>query len=420
MKDTAFALDRLRRLTGIETVCYEGESFFDLYPRLFFNPLLHSKELLERILSRARGQEVPVLLEEEHHVWFGCIRRKRDGREENGREEKGMEDCGKTEAETFYLFGPVCLYPLPLSDLHRFCRDYGEKAGAQEALPVVSFVQLLSFAQTAALLLSGVAVGDEEILAANGLSRLGEGAGQTPETDFSVTEEVENEFHHTYEEERKLLSCVREGRVEEALSFCMLLDETMGKMSRSEYRQMQKTVVVAVTLCTRAAIEGGLSPAEAYRLSDYYIQKSEECRDIPSLVDCRNQAVGDLTRRVKKEQSRRETSTYVAAACDYVIKHYREKIRLEEVAGVLGISPSYLSRLFSRQMEMPLQDYVVQVRVERAANLLAYSMEEIAAIGDYVGFPSQSYFGRVFKKIKGLTPREYRNRFKPREFAGKG
>ena len=68
-------------------------------------------------------------------------------------------------------------------------------------------------------------------------------------------------------------------------------------------------------------------------------------------------------------------------------------------------------------MNLRLQDYIVQVRVERAANLLAYSEEPIAAIGDYVNFPTQSYFGKVFKKYKGMTPREYRNKQKPKEFA---
>lgn len=85
---------------------------------------------------------------------------------------------------------------------------------------------------------------------------------------------------------------------------------------------------------------------------------------------------------------------------------------LDEIAEHLHINPSYLSRLFSKEMHIRLQDYIVQVRVERAANLLKYSDETIAEIGDYVGFPSQSHFGYTLKKIIGMTPRQYRENHK--------
>jgi AraC-like DNA-binding protein len=54
--------------------------------------------------------------------------------------------------------------------------------------------------------------------------------------------------------------------------------------------------------------------------------------------------------------------------------------------------------------------------VERAANLLIYSEEELSKIAEYVNFPSQSYFGKTFKKRKGMTPKQYRDTYKPTEF----
>ena len=65
---------------------------------------------------------------------------------------------------------------------------------------------------------------------------------------------------------------------------------------------------------------------------------------------------------------------------------------------------------------MTLQDYVVQIRVEHAANLLTFSNESISTISDYVNFPSQSYFGKMFLRYKNMTPREYREVHKPKEF----
>ena len=86
------------------------------------------------------------------------------------------------------------------------------------------------------------------------------------------------------------------------------------------------------------------------------------------------------------------------------------------VARNLGISPSYLSRLFKKETGICLQDYINDVRLERAANLLIYSEESIPKIAEYVNFPSQSYFGKLFKEKMHMTPRQYRESYKPREF----
>ena len=97
-------------------------------------------------------------------------------------------------------------------------------------------------------------------------------------------------------------------------------------------------------------------------------------------------------------------------------KHYREKIYLEDVAEALKISPTYLSRLFKRETGQNFQDYINEVRVDRAANLLKYSEMSLSEISQYVNFPNQSYFGKIFKKYKNMTPRAYRDSNKPAEF----
>ena len=102
--------------------------------------------------------------------------------------------------------------------------------------------------------------------------------------------------------------------------------------------------------------------------------------------------------------------------CDYVAKHYREKISLPEIAGGLGISAPYLSRLFSEEKGVNLREYIVKVRVEKAENLLMYADQSMQTIGEYVGFPSQSYFCRMFRKVTGMTPRDFREKHKPKEF----
>ena len=123
----------------------------------------------------------------------------------------------------------------------------------------------------------------------------------------------------------------------------------------------------------------------------------------------RNRAIEELAGRVQEIRSRSVDSTHVARARDYIRKHYRETIRLEDMAGTLCISPSYLSRLFRRETGACLQDAIAEVRVHRAAELLLYSRLSLSEIAIYVHFPNQSYFTKIFKKVMGTTPMTYRS-----------
>lgn len=174
------------------------------------------------------------------------------------------------------------------------------------------------------------------------------------------------------------------------------MDMELGKLSGTERNHWKNASVAAITLFTRAAIEGGVAPSVAYRLSDFYIQKCDSCAEIAQILEWRNRAVEEITGRVKERKNSRSKSNYVEKCKDYIENHYRTKVYQEEIARALGISSSYLSRLFHRETGVRLQDYIVQVRVEHAANLLLYSNESIARIAEYVNFPSQSYMGKVF------------------------
>ena len=164
-------------------------------------------------------------------------------------------------------------------------------------------------------------------------------------------------------------------------------------------------------MCTRAAIEGGVPPETGYRLSGYYIQKCEKSQDPAHLLHYRNRAIEELTLRVKEKLEHAHSSSHVERCKDYVRKHYREKLYLDDIAGVLGISPTYLSRLFSQETGQRLQDFINEERVYRASNLLKYSDLSISQIAEYVHFPSQSYFGKIFKQYKQVSPRVFREQY---------
>ncbi len=358
------------------------------------SPLCHSEELRNRLIQMTDAQKAPYIFRDEYHVYFACIKNKK----------------------SYYFLGPMRTEAMGRVELHQFYKKYGITEKDEKQLKRYTVPQILDWVGLIGNLVADVGYTDGELLYENRLIDNTRKQEEQEKVLFGLKEDEEELYHHTYQEERKLLDSVREGKVQDALQLNRDLDVELGKLSLKELNHWRNVVIVGITLCTRAAIEGGVSPAVAYRISDFYIQKSDSCKDIAQLLEYRNHAVEDLTTRVLKKKENRSTSNYVERCKDYVKKHYREKIYLEEIAEVLGISNSYLSRLFKRETGIHFQDYINQVRVEHAANLLLYSEEKISRIAEYVNFPSQSYLGKIFKKYKHISPRKYRETNKPSEF----
>ena len=193
------------------------------------------------------------------------------------------------------------------------------------------------------------------------------------------------------------------------------MDRDAGRLAEKELSHWKNLGVIAITLCSRAAIDGGVPPEEAYRLSGYYIRINDKLYQPEQIRKNRNEAILELCDAVQRHQRRPQGIGYIHRAQLYVQNHYREKIYLEDIAEHIGISPSYLSRLFRQETGITLQDYINEERVYRASNLLLYSDLSLPEISHYVHFPNQSYFGKIFKKYKGMTPKAYRDQYKTYE-----
>lgn len=100
--------------------------------------------------------------------------------------------------------------------------------------------------------------------------------------------------------------------------------------------------------------------------------------------------------------------TQIKAVLEYIENHYGDGITLESLAGVVGMNPKYFCRVFSSLTHMSPMDYVNFYRIEKSAYLLDSTDLPITAVGLECGFSESSYFTKVFKKYKGLTPRDYR------------
>lgn len=94
----------------------------------------------------------------------------------------------------------------------------------------------------------------------------------------------------------------------------------------------------------------------------------------------------------------------------YIQEHYAEKISLNELAVKLHRNPQYLSAAFSKECGMSITEYIASVRIQHAKQLLRATDTPIGMIGTAVGYQDPQYFSRVFHKVAGIYPKEYRLR----------
>lgn len=94
----------------------------------------------------------------------------------------------------------------------------------------------------------------------------------------------------------------------------------------------------------------------------------------------------------------------------YIGEHIEEKLTLNKVAEVFSISPNYLSVLFSKYNDMGFTDYINKSKIDAAIKMMSDGDYKIYEISDLLGFESAFYFSRVFKKVTGMSPRDYMNK----------
>jgi len=102
----------------------------------------------------------------------------------------------------------------------------------------------------------------------------------------------------------------------------------------------------------------------------------------------------------------------ITRAKQYIQAHQSEKLTLGQVARAVNMSTFYFCKIFKKATGTNFTDYVSRVRVEKAINLLLNPNLRISEIAYEVGFQSLTHFNRVFKKILGQSPTEYRGQLK--------
>lgn len=104
-----------------------------------------------------------------------------------------------------------------------------------------------------------------------------------------------------------------------------------------------------------------------------------------------------------------ETKSYMSIAVSFMNNNLKKRITLDNLSEACNCSKSNLNKLFAKNMHCPPMDYFIQLKMQRACRYLANSNRKIKSIAMELGYEDQYYFSRLFSKIIGKAPSEYRN-----------
>lgn len=224
-----------------------------------------------------------------------------------------------------------------------------------------------------------------------------------------------NASHRPLEDEYSFYQAVKSGNLDyvqrncEARCFGNL--EGMGTLSTNPLVNIKYHFVITVAMITRHCVEGGMPLEQAYRLSDFYIQKLDTSHFTDDVVYLHKEMVVDFTTKMQELKKKTMLSRPIIKAIDYIYDHIHERITIDQLASHTNLSPNYLSKLFKKEVGISVSDYIRERKISNAKNLLRYSDYSLIEISNYLAFSSQSHFIQTFEKYVGMTPKKYRDLF---------
>lgn len=146
----------------------------------------------------------------------------------------------------------------------------------------------------------------------------------------------------------------------------------------------------------------------AFKIGLHKLMQVEEHETWSSAVEYLK-TLGDVLFDIQDSEQEKRAQDVIGRVQNYISNNVHEALSLVMLADMVHFNPSYLSRLFKQVTGINLLDYIADMRVKKAKQLLENADNKIHEIAEAVGYGSASNFARFFKKLTGLTPQEYRS-----------
>ena len=318
------------------------------------------------------------------------------------------------------LVGPAFSTPLNTDLVRAYMRE-NALANRQEdetrqflsSIPLLTYHQFLNLLSYLQFSLNGIYTDVQEYLDEDAYRYVERIAATQAVKRYQARDEQIT--HGTYLFEQRMLDYVRQGNVEGLKEMLYQVTQAQplpeGPVADTPLRQAKNIFLGMVVLVGKmAAIPGGVDVEEAYQLIEAYSQQCERMLSVDAVNNLRLHMLLDFTARVARSQAPQQLSTEIHSCVQYIQGHINGPITVDDLAGHIGKSRSYITEKFKRETGASIGRFISNARIAEAKNLLLYTDKPLDEISSYLYYSSQSYFQNVFKRAVGCTPMEYRNR----------
>jgi len=380
-----FLLEHLYRMTGIPIRCLDATGQIMLFNKGYkkeYDPFNYPP-VKQAIITEISKKDLPFVEAEDDVYAYACMR--------------DITECG-------IVLGPIAISKRKPSEIN----EYAEKHDIPHKHFFIANGSMVELGSAISILYF---TRYGKTIKNNDLFMLESAEQATHEKDmyvFANTEEEVSRLGHEYE--RQFIEQIKNGDVSAIEHKLMNQNKevSIGKMAKNASKHFEYMVCTSLCLASRAAMDGGLSPANAYAMSDIYLQRLERCSDIADMLNLHNEMQINFAKQVSLLQQTRSGNSHIEKCKTYINRNLNVPFTLDDVADSLNINKRYLARIFVQNVGMTIMEYARTKRVQTAANMLKYSDERISEIAAYLTFPNQSHFGKVFKDVMGTTPKHYR------------
>lgn len=218
--------------------------------------------------------------------------------------------------------------------------------------------------------------------------------------------------HNQYRYELAIMDAVRQGDVDKVeRAFTIPLQGKFGVLGPTPLRSMQNHVHNLNSTVSRSAISVGVLPEKAYALSDKFFMAAEHCQTVEQCIELRVMCAKAFATLVREYRQSLEGTRppLVHNAILLISRLIYNRCTVQDLAERLQVSSAHLERVFKQSMQVTLCDYIMGEKIKLAQELLRDTNERISAIAHILSFSDSAHFSHCFKRLTGLSPRQYRN-----------
>ncbi len=211
-----------------------------------------------------------------------------------------------------------------------------------------------------------------------------------------------------YAQENGLIDAVRQGQTRRVESLVSRISPSAFEQRVADpVRNLKNYCVITNTLLRKAAEQGGVHPIYIDSMSSGFALKIEQLSSPAAAPALIGEMAQSYCRLVRKHATKGYSSP-IQKAVILIEGDLSGDLSLTRLARELNVNSSYLSTLFKKETGSTVTDYIVNRRISHAKHLLSSTRLQVQTVGQLCGFEDVHYFSKVFKRLTGFTPKQFR------------